>query len=190
MTEVLKSEVWMKIYHHSVKYGYFSSLEEAKYCMNEGRFSMLKSISDSMKIEGQFEFRLEYPQDGLVYHWKQSDNPLSIHEGELKSDNYSQLLAPSDSRGWGGYLAQSTISQCTLLDGMSSKYWWFSIGTIQCPKNIDPYFTVHPDTIPGPADLPVKEVVLWIRVPNSTKSRDFQKLHLLLAILFLNCKFS
>lgn len=160
MTEY--KETWIKVFHHFTQYGYFSSINDAISSDEPGRFSRLSSITDTMKIDDGFEFRLEYPQNGFVYHWKQTVNPLKINEGKLNSKNYSQILQPPTSE-WRGYLAISD-SECTVLDGMSAdNQWWFSIGTIKCTT--DPYFNNYPGTLPGPYKIGVKEVVLWLRVP-------------------------
>lgn len=178
-----EKKIWIKVFHHNIEGGYFSSNEDAMSSTAAGKYSKLSSISNLMKIDGYFEFRLEYPNEGLVYHWQQSENPILTAEGSLGKDNYSQIINPNPSKGWRGYLALSSLSTCTYLDGYASNDWWFSIGAIKCSGNN--FYKDHPNKIPGPLSTGVTEVVLWIRVPDNLYKKIFHQIGVLTCVLSL-----
>ena len=179
-----KRKIWVKIFHHNIVTGYFKSLAEAESSTEKGKFSALSTLSDSMKVDGQFEFRLEYPQDGLVYQWKQTTNPVRILNEKLSPSEYSQVLSPPQPGGWRGYLAKSTATSCSYLDGYDRGFWWFSIGTVY--SSSDSFFDDFPGKLPGPCLTGVNEVVLWVRVPEAETARCIQSFKLFIVLSFIS----
>ena len=74
---------WLLIFHQDfTKVGYIT-IEEAKYCDEDGKYSILSELSNISQYNNVYEFLLEYP--GLDYiRWTQTKNP--VKEKEINTD--------------------------------------------------------------------------------------------------------
>jgi len=159
---------WMMIfYHDSVSGGFFSSLEEAMFSENPNKYSIFSKIGDEYKIDGYYEFLLEYPTFDGYNRWKQSDLPWKNEEISGKSANgYTPINISWNSYNWGGLVKSRNSNHpgITLLDGSAgSDYWFYAIGCV------DPY-TYNPN-YPGPFYSAIRYSRLWIRIQNSSPTK-------------------
>jgi len=150
---------WELLFYHNSSTGQlFSTNEEALLCDSTYKYSILSKLDDSFKINGKFEFLLEYPSVPGCNRWLQSINPLNNLEGfSQKAEGYEAINISWSGMFWGGLFLSKDPQ--TLLDGSYQEYWWYSIGA----KNsyLSPKF-------PGPDGTPVHVVFLWIRKIHST----------------------
>ena len=152
---------WLKIFHHDIDVDVFHNESEAKYSLKKGKFSILGLVNDNFKIEGKFEFLLEYPDKANkqgMNRWAQNKNPLDEAETTNgKVDGYEPITlsweASTDSYAFSG-LARSESSS-SLLDGTSTEgTWYFSVGA---------YKKYNYKYLPGYTPTNT-EVILWMRV--------------------------
>ena len=167
--QIKNNKNWLKIFYHNSSNGiYFNNLNETLNCNTEFKYSILYKINSSFKINGKFEFLLEYPELFPNYnHWTQVKNPLETFE-IIDGNNdlgYEPIHIDWDAQYWGGLITSSRTSN-TLLDGsVGNIKWHYSIGAIN--KDYYPKF-------PGPG-IYIHEVILWIRIPNFINSKNYQK---------------
>ena len=151
---------WMKIFYHNVEGGFFINENDVLYNNNENKFSILGYIDDTWKINNYFEFLLEYPEVIGCNIWKQSINPRFNSEigDNQKAIGYIGINISWTLSNWGG-LVKSNPGTDTYLDGSTGGigYWWYSIGS----------FKPYSNGIPGPNDIVVTKVLLWIKVLNN-----------------------
>ena len=158
---------WLKVFSHKFESqsDCFGTEEEALHCNKTNKYSILDTINDSMKINRKFEFIIEYPNENIYFHWKQSLNPLNEieEEGRTSVKGFVPIHNGTDDTFWGG-LTKSTLQYknvtSTLIDGVPrSSYWRFSIG-MYC--NIEGWSSK--DSMPGPNRKAYKQVRLWLRI--------------------------
>ena len=167
---------WMLVFYHDSSGGvYFQNASHALSCNSAQQYSLLGSINEDMKIDGKYEFLLEYPGYSGYNRWRQSKNPVLDTEvsGQI-SVGYEAISISWTDVGWGG-LVRSYQSGNTLLDGSAGRIgnWYYSIGA---QKNND-YLSLcnAKDCFPGCiSGAKIQKVKLWIRVLSFPTSR---KLH-------------
>jgi len=176
---------WLKIfYHNSAGSVYFSSRSEALYTIGTKKYSILNKLNASFKVDGVYEFLLEYPEKTGYNRWRQAKLPMNNPEVTGKTaEGYTPIHIDWDGMYWGGLVLSSNTN--TLLDGSSgTTHFWYSIG--ETSNSYKPNF-------PGPATV-VNQCYLWIRVdgsnfdyPRITKSRTWSRMTNPLLILHLLC---
>ena len=146
----------------------FSSLNDAMYSPHDDkRYSILSTINNNshqLRVDGKFEFLIEYPGYHKGYNqWRQTNYLLE----ETDTDNYVlgfeelhtdlNLFDKSDRNTlWKG-LSISSYSK-TLLDGtMTLGNWNFAFGVVELMNN---------EYIPTNINNGSKEELLWIRIPS------------------------
>ena len=154
--------MWLMLLHHNFEAaGGFVSESEALSSKNPNRYSILSELNSALKINGKFEFHLEYPTYKI--HWSQNDNPVSLDESKYTSAP-GLYIFPSSSVGqpFGG-LARSTMERgdminC-LLDGtLGSSVWYYGVGMYN--KTEGGWYKIG---IPG-ANSAEKMLTLWLRI--------------------------
>lgn len=179
---------WLKVYHHDITKGTFKDKEEAKYYVErDDKFSILGLINDNYKIDGKFEFMIEFPnltnQEGQN-RWAQTNNPLSISEisdssvpgFERVTIDWTHAIDQSNYRFTFCGLALSNY-EYSLLDGTCAQQkWFFSIGPLEKHRN---------KYIPGYTEFNY-ETVLWLRIERRMKRElmMFPKLVSIIGFLF------
>ena len=155
---------WLLVFQHSTKNGFFTQ-EKASFNLQKGKFSILKWISNFHYIKrynSSFEFLLEYPEDfpNKSNRWLQSVNPLDETDYNTTTSG-SLFYAEGFSKYWldfsnrFGGLLRSHSGLC-LLDGELGYWnWWYAIGD---------WRGQYVDKTPGPHDITVTSVYLWIRI--------------------------
>ena len=171
---------WMLIFYHNSSAGeFFLNEEEALFCHENHKFSILSHINDSYKFKGKFEYLLEYPELEGTNRWRQTNNPLFENENNSTYvEGYESVNISFTSNGWSGLAKSTSIN--TLLDGSRlHNQWYYAIGAYNVSfSGIGPW-------LPGPG-MRVYICKLWIRVnPISTKRVNYFKRKSLLALTFL-----
>ena len=185
---------WLKIFYHnmSTSVGFFNE-EEALLCETSMKYSLLQDLDDTYKINGKFEFLLEYPELGEYNRWKQLNNPLlEIEDGAQFVKGYEDVHIGVPSQYCGGLArCKGEVAKQSLLNG-SPKItdimdWTYSIGMYNGVTWNG--FTKLPA---NGGDREFNEVYLWSRIPHCKFSYAYhqnQLLHtkiLLITRLFAN----
>jgi len=156
--------IWLKIFHHN---GYggsmFRDFSHALSSDEPNLYSILHKITDSYKINGKFEFLLEYPELSGYNRWKQSYHPINENDDVRPVRGYEAISISWQTEYWGGLTKSSRIGN-TLIDGSCGhSYWFYSIGAYQNNEWIIAKCPSTKNCIPGPSGS-VREVILWVRV--------------------------
>ena len=166
---------WILVFYHnfSSDKDLFKNKTEALLTNQENKFSILGKIKPSFRINGRYEFLLEYPGiEGYFNHWSQTKNPVNAKPNE--ENGYKPINVSWEGLSWHGLSLSS--SEGTLIDGSPySGGWFYSIGLMKNWFNMIPSFVDFPS-------LPEKEkekyrttqVKLWIRI-YSEQSKCQQK---------------
>lgn len=165
MTDILHkySRTWLKVFHHKIESGFFSKDRSLCLVSNEnGKFNMLGNLNSRFKINGKYEFMIDYEEKGNIV-WKQTLLPT-----EISKENTSDVLGfkviynkNNLTRFSGLKISHLTSNSCFDGSNFEIDNFRYSIGTID----------FDPTTIPGPVNqngnvINVNKVIVWIRVPN------------------------
>ena len=166
MIDFFRFPIMLIFFHNATNGVRFNDFEEAKRCNKQDKYSALYKISPSHRINGKYEFLLDY-ESGFV-HWRQSNNPLHETEhGTEAVEGYHLInFSVKNNAGFGG-LSLTNLSSSykangchsTLLNGIQKDAnWWYSVGAIHSCET-----RWNNSVIPG-AHEEVKYVKLWIRI--------------------------
>ena len=156
---------WLKLFYHNcdgnVK---FKDEKEALHCNSEQKYSILSNINPSMRINGKYEFILEYPGD-VYYRWRQTRSPINEYESASQREalGFEPIHQGSGKLNISG-LVRTTIKVADkyincLFDGQPGvSLWYFAIGVYEATEPA--YLTKD---IPAYSNT-VKSVKLWIRI--------------------------
>ena len=182
---------WLKIFYHFNPNGEngFVNASEAMYCVdNEHKYSILSTINRRYKINGLYEFIIEYPELGTYNRWQQTDNPLEITEDLITRNvsGFNPIETKAVNDNWGGLSrTKDGINGYdlapSLLNGIPGNHeWYFAIGQY---KNVNWTYVDSSGSsleyrIPSNS-LPVSIVSLWLKLHNinlctSTQSPFFR----------------
>ena len=157
----------MLVYKHDSSTGLFWSKAnnnaEAKHTGRSSadkKFSRLDEIETYGKINGVYEFKLEYPALGITNIWKQTSNPVLETKPHGGVKGYQAISVAATGNRWGG-LEKSGGS--SFLDGsVSYGNWWFAIGS---------HNDYYGKGVPGPDSNVVKLIKLYVKT-NLKKSHN------------------
>ena len=160
---------WARIFYHNNRNGsvLFTSLAECKNTQTTDKYSRLGILDsgDTYKINGKYEFLLQYPIDdpGRYNRWKQTNAPQNEFVARSETggqvtgyeavhidwtDNYWRGLERSDT--------STTSYSPTWLDGsVGHDSWFYAIGSS----------SAYSHGIPS-CDSTASVVELWIRIPD------------------------
>ncbi|MCF6244511.1 MAG: hypothetical protein L3J43_05690 [Sulfurovum sp.] len=148
---------WTLVFRHDVSGGYFASdaeadsINESSPGLSTAKYSILNKI-DSIKSDVPYEFRLNYPNENIRNHWKQTFDPRSGGSPTIPVAGYVAIAIDSSNNSWGGL---ENNSGNTFLDGsVNHSNWWYSVGSRSVYAGIG---------IPGPSGIAVKTVELFVR---------------------------
>ena len=139
-------------------------------CNKTQQFSTLGTLTDNYKINGYFEFLLEYPEFNYLIHWRQKKNPIKSES----NIGFIPLHVPDNPCPFNG-LAITRSKTYTFLDGnVGSTVWHYAIGS---------YGTWGgSESIPGPylldenkKELGSKIVNLYVRIRTSISCKINKK---------------
>lgn len=162
---------WIRVFYHNIKGDIFNSMQEGEFYISKYRYSILRLMDDSAKIDNQFEFILDYPGHQGYNRWKQDKNPLDDFEADNDNRSTAYGYTPieiswdksnQDALHFGGLVRSSTDK--TLIDGYVNNdsegtllRWFYAIGSVE------KYYNGIPGYING---IGFNEVELWLRVNN------------------------
>jgi hypothetical protein len=148
---------WTLVFRHDTSGGYFTndaesdSFNESSPGLTTTKYSILNKI-DSIKSASSYEFRLNYPNENIRNHWKQTFDPRSGSSPTAPVLGYVAVAIDSSNNHWGGIELDS--SNNTFLDGsVHHSNWWYSIGSNR----------IYGVGIPGPSSKVVRIVELFLR---------------------------
>ena len=160
------NKVWLKVFfhNHTTKVN-FENEKEARHCNSEYKYSILDKINPHMKIEGKYEFIMDFPDESDVFiRWEQDQNPVEENDGKAQADGFHIIddKRPPNSIGFYG-LTISTFKSLDkvncFLDGMpSGGGWYYAIGMY-----IDSTSDYKTEGIPAYKEH-VKSLRLWIKM--------------------------
>jgi hypothetical protein len=160
---------WLKVFFHNSTGGiFFKSKEEAKYIISDEKYSILNKINPMLRINGKYEFLLEYP-NGNSNQWKQTNSPLEEKETTISEHynvmGYEEVNITMRENNWGG-LALST-SLKTLIEGsIGHDNWFYAIGQLVSDQTYESQIAAN---IWGGT----YSVKLWIRIKEDLISTLF-----------------
>ena len=127
---------WLKIFHHDcTKREFFQRGSPELLNINtKNRYSLLYIINEKFKIDGKYEFLLEYPEANKHNHWRQSNNPLNETDkygdgvrSHYNASGYEDVNIQMRQHNWGGLVRGN--SDDSLLEGsLGSVEWFYAIG--------------------------------------------------------------
>ena len=157
---------WLLIFHHNITGPvHFANEDEALNCHEFQKYSILSSISDDMKINGKFEFMLQYGSSKTKFNWwLQDKNPLhESEEGKDKADGFIAKQLDYNVKNFGG-LAKTSLKyqgciNCLLNGLFDDSLWYYGIGQYKsCYEDWQ-------DSIPVDEFGKGEQIVdLWLRV--------------------------
>ena len=168
---------WIKIFYHNIESGYFNTnFSKFLHSEEENQFSIFDQVTDILRINGMFEFMLDYGSNGFIV-WRQNTNPVKTYK---KENNYSSIgLRIIYNRynyiSFNGLMLSNNSG--SFLDAYRSSIdgYWYSIGTKYFDNTTIPG---HIYTNPGStneAGNRVNEVTLWLRMPSRICTKFSQK---------------
>ena len=119
---------WLKIfYHNSINGDFFSNESQILFSCTNKMFSLLGRISPSFKINGSYEFLLQYPKIEGYNRWKQSVYILDANESDVGYQANPEDISWNETY-WKG-MGRSARTEETFIDGsVHLQYWWYAIG--------------------------------------------------------------
>lgn len=87
---------WKLLYYHDFSTeGKWSNVQEANHSIKSDKYSILDKLDSRYKINGKYEFLLEYPEVSGYNRWTQTSNPHEEKEtnsgGTRNAENYSPV---------------------------------------------------------------------------------------------------
>lgn len=160
---------WARIFYHNNRNGsvLFTSLAECKNTQTTDKYSRLGILDsgDTYKINGKYEFLLQYPIDypGLYNRWRQTNAPqnefVARSETGGQVTGYKAVHIDWTGNYWGGLErndASTTSYSSTWLDGSVGRdSWFYAIGSSSAYGHGIPSY-----------DSTASVVELWIRIPD------------------------
>lgn len=125
---------WIKIFRHHISGGYWSSASDWAQVKNytaEGyngnKFSLLYKLNDSMKINGEFIFKLVMPAYTNI--WAQTHNPLLDAPSAATVPGYRAISVQTTANSWGGLSKSDSTS--SFIDGYpANSSWYYPLGSV------------------------------------------------------------
>lgn len=162
---------WARIFYHNNKKGtvLFTSLTECKNTQTADKYSRLGLLDsgDTYKINGKYEFLLEYPLDDPTHYnrWRQTNAPqnefITRSETGGQVTGYEAVHIDWTSNYWGGLERNNTSTTSyspTWLDASTGHgNWFYAIGASSTHGRGIPSYNSTADV-----------VELWIRIPDGT----------------------
>ena len=160
---------WARIFYHNNRNGsvLFTSLAECKNTQTTDKYSRLGILDsgDTYKINGKYEFLLQYPIDdpGRYNRWKQTNAPqnefVARSETGGQVTGYEAVHIDWTDNYWGGLERSDTNTTSyspTWLDGsVGHDSWFYAIGSS----------SAYSHGIPS-CNSTASVVELWIRIPD------------------------
>ena len=176
-----KDSLWLLLFHHNLtKSRYFADTNEGKKIFNYdgGMYSIIYSLNNRYRINGKFEFLLEYPAEKLYNHWRQSKNPLYQKAYNMQNvTGYEEIEIQMRDCEWGGLFYHGESS---LIAGSRDGRYHYAIGCMSDEYN---------GYIPG-RSMSSTVVNLWVKSPTNFVECTLQtkKHRILFHVFIFMCK--
>merc|ERR1712141_925137 len=149
---------WRKIFSHNSRYGYFDDAADAlsRNADDESQplFSRLSDIEQFRNAQGEFHFKLVYPEIPAVNEWIQTSNPTTETTITGFKATSLDISINSIDDAWAG-LGVGDEGKCVMDDSPDTTKWWTAIGAER------PYPT-NSETFPGLKKNKVSMVELYV----------------------------
>ena len=159
---------YTKIFSHNSEGGLFKSRNDAMYKnpdnSNANLFSILNQIENYRKIDGNFQFKLCYPDFDKCNEWIQSSNPVT----ETKITGFRAISLDFKKNGvtsaWAGLgkSISNTYSEVLIDDAPTSRRWHCAIGACgywpRKPRIPGPHGIAHSWAVSGVTKV---ELYVW-----------------------------
>ena len=156
--------LWVKVFYHNATFNAtFNDASEALSSNEEDKYSIIGEIRNRHRINGKYEFLLNYPEYKDQYNqWKQTNAPHREYycKDKIYAIGYDEVHIDWRGENWGGLQRSNPNSYyfSYIKGSFNTTHWYYSIGKLPVASS----FWAEPK-IPGPAAA-VKEVYLWMRV--------------------------
>ena len=166
-----KNAVWMKLLFHNCtgNVEFADTVEALNYYnpSNPQLYSVIGTISNESKIDGLFEFIIEYPNEELYFQWKQKHFPMyQLGFSNDDSTEGFELIHPSEHKTFKGlartdydYVANDPSCTPSLFDSDPID-WNGCVGMIKCETRWN-----H-STIPG-INVSTMAMSFWMKIQYS-----------------------
>lgn len=160
---VQDGKLFTRIYHQKSNNGttLFTTLDECLDNDEEDKYSKLKYMEYFCDKDNKYEFILKYPTlDSSKYnHWTQTSNPITTYKGSI--EGYTAIHCDWTGRNFGGIGTTDSahgFGPNAYLAGvaLANYWWWYAIASK----------VNYEGGIPGPNDVVVQEVDLYVRIDN------------------------
>ena len=180
--KIAYGQKWKKIFYHDLsKSTLFTSYDEALKSFDKDKYSCLYTLDNKRyKINGVYEFLLEYPGYTGYNRWTQTKNPLETkHTDSAKEVGYTPVTITW--RDLFGGLQIHNLYGCSAFDcNQDTSNNWFTIATYRNYER-EGYF-------PGFYKQIVQKAVLYIKITNNfscDNAKIIIKLYTIYTILFI-----
>ena len=164
LTKFAFNAEWVLIFFHNSTGGvYFSDFEEALEANSAQKYSILGEISDKDRINGFYEFLLEYPELTGYNRWRQRRSPTHEVDSTWPSKGYTPINISWTDQAFGGLVRSSSSTNCFVEGSVGHVNWYYTIGAY-IENGYMPNCDSKKDCIPGPGEGPIVRIVkLWMR---------------------------
>lgn len=124
---IIDKRQWKKVFYHDLSTGIYFNDNEYYYANAPNKLNLLGNVTEKDKINGYFEFALEYEEYSMLFYWKQTKNIVET----TASDTSTDLGYVGSIGKYFGGMAKSDTSFClydALLPSIRSNNWWFALG--------------------------------------------------------------
>ena len=156
---------WLLVFYQFVQTGadFITEYDEFLFVNKENKFSIWKFIDDSFKINGYFEFLIQYPEIVGYNHWRQIKNPIKTSDHEDINIGFN---TDGCNNSWPGFycggLVNSSNQGFAFLDGSVGIIdYWFTIGAKK--SYVKPLRFAGP-VLPSGRGFEANKVLLWIKL--------------------------
>ena len=172
-----KGKKWVKLLYHDIRKGdQFENEKQALHYINESNKNIYSVIDDFKRyprIDGKYEFIVDYPEINKYFQWKQNRFPLFEQDyiNKTSVDGTVNIYPPGESfHGLARSLNWSDNCQSCLFDNeIGSKGFFGCVALMSCREGWD-----H-SKIPGIKNNEVYVMNFWMRIKDSSLcTREFK----------------
>ena len=131
----INGRLWLKVFYHYYNEGEEFKDSEILFANSKNKLNLIGNITNRYRINGYFEYAIEYEELNITYYWKQKKNIKDTN----KRDNAHSIgyVKMSNSKLLGGVAVSNSVY--TLYDGIPSydennTLWWFCLGIKKNPN--------------------------------------------------------
>ena len=157
---------WLKVFYHRPgdECVIFENEDQFMSINEKQRYSIYGELNEDFKINGKYEFLIDYPDISKFNWWRQSKLPYDDNEeaGVYTAEGYENVSISMTNVSWGGLVRQAIPyiteeqkcgSNCSFVEGsVGIENYYYAIG-----------LRANHTTVPA-ADVWVPDVYLWIRI--------------------------